>query len=117
MKRAGVVFAICAFTTAACSDGRAAVGGATEPTTVESMPHEASLPVATPETTPATMADRPFSVSVPSAYDGVTALPLVILLHGFGITGAMQDDFFHFRDLAESRGFLMVAPPSRGCAT
>lgn len=52
---------------------------------------------------------RPFDVVVPTAYDG-TPMPLVVLLHGFGLTGPMQDDFFHFQALADTRGFLMVTP-------
>ncbi len=54
--------------------------------------------------------DRPFDVLVPSSYDGTTPAPLVLLLHGYGITGAMEENFFHFQDLADSRGFLMVNP-------
>jgi polyhydroxybutyrate depolymerase len=34
----------------------------------------------------------------------------VILLHGYGITGAMQEDFFHLGRLADDRGFLLAYP-------
>jgi len=56
------------------------------------------------------IADRPFEVVVPTTYDGATPMPLVVLLHGFNITGAMQEDFFRFQGLADSEGFLMVSP-------
>ncbi len=97
---------ICALSMGACSDEPEALTRATEPAAVVST----SLSVSTPEATPDLVADRPFDVVVPATYDGTTPMPLVVLLHGFGITGAMQDDFFHFRDLADGRGFLMVSP-------
>jgi predicted esterase len=54
----------------------------------------------------------PYRVYVPSKYDGKTALPLVIALHGLGAT---EDSLFdgykqEFPKLAEKHGFLMAAP-------
>jgi polyhydroxybutyrate depolymerase len=37
-------------------------------------------------------------------------MPLVILLHGFGASGAIQEAYFQLQPLAESRGFLYVHP-------
>ena len=97
---------ICAFTMGACSDDHEALTRTTEPTAVVSTSHT----VSTLESAPDPVAGRPFDVYVPFAYDGIAALPLVILLHGFGVTGAMQDDFLRLRGLAESRRYLMVSP-------
>ena len=53
---------------------------------------------------------RPFEVFTPSSYDPATPMPLVILLHGFGASGALQEAFFQLQPLAEERGFLYVHP-------
>ena len=55
-------------------------------------------------------------VTVPSSYTGDTAVPLIILLHTYGRTGAVQDEYMALSSLADSYGFIMVAPdgtPSR----
>ena len=72
------------------------------PTTVE--------PTVAPTTPPETFDDRPFEVFVPSGYDAATAAPLVILLHGYGATGAIQDFYFNMQPQAEARGFLYAFP-------
>jgi len=53
---------------------------------------------------------RPYTVFTPASYDGSTAMPLVVLLHGFGATGAIQEAYFQLQPLAESKGFLYVHP-------
>lgn len=56
-------------------------------------------------------------VTVPSGYTGDTATPLIILLHTYGRTGAAQDEHMALSSLADSYGFIMVAPdgtPSTG---
>jgi len=55
---------------------------------------------------------RPVNVYVPSGYDSQTPLPLVILLHGYALTGAGQESYLQFRPLAEARGFLYCYPDS-----
>ena len=55
---------------------------------------------------------RPVSVYVPSSYDSRTTMPLVLLLHGYGDTGAGVEGRMQFRPLAEARGFLYCAPDS-----
>jgi polyhydroxybutyrate depolymerase len=54
--------------------------------------------------------DRPVDVFVPSSYDGSTAVPLVILLHGYSATGNLQELYFNLQDQAEEKGFLYVHP-------
>jgi len=53
---------------------------------------------------------RPFDVFVPTTYSTSTAMPLVILLHGYGASGAAQEAYFKLQALAEQRGFLYVHP-------
>lgn len=57
-----------------------------------------------------TFADRPYEVNVPSGYDAATPAPLVILLHGYGASGALQELYFKLGPQAEARGFLYVHP-------
>jgi poly(3-hydroxybutyrate) depolymerase len=56
---------------------------------------------------------RPVNVYIPSSYDGQTLAPLVILLHGYSLTGDDQESYMQFRPLAEARGFLYCAPIAR----
>jgi polyhydroxybutyrate depolymerase len=49
-------------------------------------------------------------VFVPSGYDAATPTPLVILLHGFGFSGAVQEAYLQHQPLAEARGFIYVHP-------
>jgi polyhydroxybutyrate depolymerase len=54
--------------------------------------------------------DRPATVFVPSGYDPATPAPLLVLLHGYSATGALQELYFNFKPLADERGFLFVHP-------
>ena len=47
---------------------------------------------------------------VPKSYDGSTAVPLIISLHGYTSSGAKQDQYFKLQPLAEQRGFLYIHP-------
>jgi polyhydroxybutyrate depolymerase len=49
-------------------------------------------------------------VFVPKSYDGSTAVPLIISLHGYTSSGAKQDLYFKLQPLAEQRGFLYIYP-------
>ena len=53
---------------------------------------------------------RPFSVYLPSSYSSNSPTPLVIALHGFAQSGAAFEKYLNLTPLAESRGFLYVAP-------
>jgi polyhydroxybutyrate depolymerase len=53
---------------------------------------------------------RPYGSYVPSSYDGSKPYPLVILLHGFGATGALQNAYFGLDLAAEEKGFLLAYP-------
>lgn len=55
-------------------------------------------------------AARPFDVYVPAGYDGSTAAPLVLLLHGYTVSNDVQEAYFQLEPLADERGFLYVHP-------
>jgi polyhydroxybutyrate depolymerase len=55
-------------------------------------------------------AERPYDVTIPPAYDGGTALPMVVLLHGYSADAASQDLYFGLSSLARQRGFFVVLP-------
>lgn len=81
-----------------------AVESTVETTVVEST----AAPASTVD--PQAFADRPYEVFVPSGYDAASAAPLVILLHGYGASGAIQELYFKLQPQAEARGFLYVHP-------
>lgn len=49
-------------------------------------------------------------LTVPSGYKSSTPAPLVVLLHGYGSSGAGQDFYMKFSALADHYGFLFIAP-------
>src|SRR5207249_3732117 len=50
---------------------------------------------------------RPYHLTVPAGYDGGSAVPFVVLLHGYGATGMGQDTYFKLSQLAQARTFLL----------
>ena len=54
--------------------------------------------------------DRPAPLRVPAGWDGESPLPLVILLHGYGATGPVQDAYFGVGDRVDTLGFALLTP-------
>lgn len=54
--------------------------------------------------------DRPAMFSVPRDYDPAEPAPLLILLHGFGASGPLQDLYFNTQLRASQHGMLLVYP-------
>jgi len=54
--------------------------------------------------------DRPVKVYKPSDYDPSQKYPVVILLHGFGATGTLQNAYFRLSTLVDERQFILVIP-------
>lgn len=53
---------------------------------------------------------RPFDVTVPVGYRAGTPVPLLLLLHGYTATAAVQDAYFGYSQLAQTRTFLVALP-------
>lgn len=53
---------------------------------------------------------RPASLVVPPAHDGSTRLPLVVLLHGYSASAAVQDAYFGTSRAARVDGFYLLLP-------
>ena len=53
---------------------------------------------------------RPFHLHVPASYDGSRAVPLVVLLHGIGVTSTLQEAYFRLKAESEARGFIYAYP-------
>ena len=53
---------------------------------------------------------RAYSKFIPSSYSKGTSLPMVVLLHGYGATGAMQESYMKFESVAETNKFILVYP-------
>jgi polyhydroxybutyrate depolymerase len=56
---------------------------------------------------------RPVRMSVPDAYDGVTPLPLIVLLHGHGVSGRLQDAYWQLSAYTSAHGIFTLAPDGR----
>ncbi|MCC6522389.1 MAG: prolyl oligopeptidase family serine peptidase [Polyangiaceae bacterium] len=54
--------------------------------------------------------DRPVELFVPAGHDPATPAPLLVLLHGYGVSGAVQDLYWALRAQALERGFLYAHP-------
>jgi polyhydroxybutyrate depolymerase len=53
---------------------------------------------------------RPYEVDVPAGYDKTKSYPLIVLLHGYGTNGFVQDRYFGFNLLADDRHVLVAHP-------
>ncbi|MFI6780053.1 alpha/beta hydrolase family esterase [Micromonospora sp. NPDC050276] len=64
-----------------------------------------------PGTTGAIALDsRPFQLHVPVGYDPTRKVPLVVLLHGYGSSGAQQERYFDLLPESDRRTFLYAMP-------
>ena len=61
---------------------------------------------------PATLgpADRPAPLVAPPAHDGVTPLPLLVLLHGYGASAEAQDTYLGVTRAARAEGVYVLLP-------
>jgi polyhydroxybutyrate depolymerase len=56
------------------------------------------------------VAARPYDIDVPAGYDKSKSYPLILLLHGYGANGFLQDAVFGFNVLADTHGVLVAHP-------
>ncbi len=54
--------------------------------------------------------DMPYSLFVPSSYDGAKPCPLIVALHGLGSSADQMIRYRGLTDLAEEYGYIIVAP-------
>ncbi len=83
---------------AGCTGGAPAPG--TSPSAEPAVQRMESVP----------LGDRPFTLYVPSSYRTGTALPLLVLLHGYSSSGAGQESYLQIAPEAEKRGVLYAVP-------
>ena len=55
-------------------------------------------------------AARPYGLKVPTGYDGLQSIPLVVLLHGYTSNGATQAGYFGLTAEADKERFLLAYP-------
>ena len=53
---------------------------------------------------------RPVRIVVPSTYDGTTPLPLIVLIHGRGASGRLQDAYWQLSAYTRAHGIFTMAP-------
>jgi len=71
---------------------------------------EVSTDGAPPVDEAALVTARPFKEQVPKAYDKSKATPLLLLLHGYGVSGAIQLAYFSFDGLVDTRNVIIAYP-------
>lgn len=54
--------------------------------------------------------DRPTTVFVPPGYDATKPAPLLILLHGYGASGVIQDAYLGVKAVAQAHGMIYAHP-------
>lgn len=57
-----------------------------------------------------TTGTRTYQLYIPAIYDGSTAVPLVLNLHGYGSTNTQQMFYGNFKPIADTANFLILAP-------
>ena len=53
---------------------------------------------------------RPYDYDQPAGYDASKPYPLIVLLHGYGANGFVQDALFGWAQLADDRGVFVAHP-------
>jgi polyhydroxybutyrate depolymerase len=52
------------------------------------------------------VAARPYTLVVPASYDKSKPTPLLIMMHGYGVDGSLEDAYMQLTPLAQAHGFL-----------
>jgi polyhydroxybutyrate depolymerase len=70
---------------------------------------DAAIPWApgpTNDASAAIVAARPYTLNVPSSYDAAQATPLVVMFHGYGSTGQVEESYLDITATSNAEGFL-----------
>jgi polyhydroxybutyrate depolymerase len=81
------------------------------PSSDAGSPTDATVPWAPDATNPdaaAIVAARPYTKHVPPAYDPAQPTPLVVMFHGYGSSGLVEDVYMGLTDVSDRAGFLYV---------
>jgi polyhydroxybutyrate depolymerase len=94
----------------ACSGSSTAADSAkpsakTSRTTTSAKNPTAAGPTADPESL---LAERPFTLRVPPHIDPAMPAPLLILLHGYGVTGAIQEAYLKLGPVTDAHGMFLA---------
>lgn len=87
--------------------------GAEAPDATTSTTSTPTTATSTPRTLtgPSTIGgERPVEVQVPGSYDPAVPAPLLVVLHGYGVDGAIQTAYLRLGPAADDAGMLLVAP-------
>ena len=107
----------------ACSGGRDQTGSSRSEATVPeaspadcapARPAEAISTTPTPQELVVDGAVRRYTIAVPETYDGTTALPLALSLHGWGSSGAEHEANTSFAARGVARDVVVVTPDATG---
>ncbi len=90
---------LCLLLAAACGSSATAGSGT-------GAPQEPFLPNPTTEIG----GERPAAVVRPADYDPRRSYPLVLLLHGYGFSGAVQDSYFRTSRSVDEKKFILILP-------
>jgi polyhydroxybutyrate depolymerase len=99
---------------AACSSGSEDASSegpdGSEATTTEAPAPESTTTTIDPAVVDELLEERPVDIHVPPGYRDGTPAPLLVLLHGFGATGEVQEIYFGLTPAADEAGMLYVQP-------
>ena len=59
---------------------------------------------------PASVRKRPFDIRLPERASPTEKIPLVLLLHGYGSSGARQEAYMKFSAIADQKKFALISP-------
>src|SRR5262245_12999814 len=63
---------------------------------------------ATADSAAALLAARPYTLAVPAAYDASKPTPLVLMLHGYGASGQLEEIYMGLTPTSTAHDFLYV---------
>jgi polyhydroxybutyrate depolymerase len=96
-----LVVACSSGSTTSAERGSASLVSSAEPPASAAASHDADIVVGE---------DRPVTVHVPPGYDPDRPAPLLIVLHGYTVSGPETDAYFDLGEIAAQRGFFYAYP-------
>jgi polyhydroxybutyrate depolymerase len=106
---AGVLAALTALAAACSSSSSPHASGGTDASTggTDAPVSDAGTAVETSTLDAAgIVAARPYTLHVPTGYDGSKPTPLLVMFHGYGVSGAIQEAYFQLGNASDAHTFL-----------